>query len=269
MTSDSLRDALIPHQSLNSTASVTVLLIHGSLSSGEEWNLVAPHLQGKYHLLIPDLPCHGNSSSITPFTIKNTNRLLARLIQTEAKDGVTHIVGLSLGAHVVAHFAAVHPDLVLSVFATGMSRFAMGKNAAIFSYIFYGFSSVERSIPNGIIQRLLPDVDLNISRTSCTVALCREILEFMKAMPNHFPKRTLVVAASKGGLIPTNDNLEDAKFFGEMAGKGPEGDHSECVKHDGMRHAWSRQDAQLFAQTIEAWVDRGHVITEDGFERLS
>ena len=258
----------LSHQSINPEASTTILLIHGALSSGKEWDLVALHLQAKYHLLIPDLPRHCSSSSVAPLTIEHINRLLAHIIRTQAKNGVAHIVGLSLGAHIVAHFSAGHPDLVLSVFATGLSRFTVGKNATMLTYAFYGSRILENAVPHRIIQRLLPEIDFNFTEQPCTVSLVREIIETMGAVPEELPKRTLIIAAAKGGFIPTNDNLEDAKYFGKMARRGPGGEESLCVKHDGMRHAWNRQDPDLFARAVKAWVEKGQVLNEEGFENL-
>ena len=262
------QDALIPHESLNASASITILLIHGALSSKEEWNLVAPHLQSKYHLLIPDLPRHGSSSPIHPFTVEHINQRLAQLIKTKANDKVAHVVGLSLGAHVVVNFASAYPNLVLSVFATGMSRFAQKRNPTLFSYGFYCVNRLENMVPSKIMEWALPDMDFNIPKTACTVSLCRGIFEIMRATPERIPKRTLVIAAAKRGIIPTNDNLEDAKSFGEMAGRGSEGDKSRCVKHDGLRHAWSRQDPELFARTVGAWIESEQILPNSGFQDL-
>ena len=39
----------------------TVLLIHGACGCGREWDLVTPYLSDDYHVLLPDLPGHGDS----------------------------------------------------------------------------------------------------------------------------------------------------------------------------------------------------------------
>ncbi|KAL9085247.1 MAG: hypothetical protein Q9165_007681 [Trypethelium subeluteriae] len=259
---------IIPHQSLNPSAPTTILLIHGALTTSEDWDLVAPHLQPKYHLLIPDLPHHGASTALTPFTIPHTTTLLAALIRTHAHNSVAHIVGLSLGAHIVVHLAALHPSLVLSVFATGLSRFGGGPNPTLFSYGFHITQAVERALPPSLIQRALPDLDLSGPRSTSSVALCREIVEVIRAVPGGFPKRVMVVAAAKGGWIPTGDNVESARVIGRMVRRGEEGEASGCVVHWGMRHPWNRQDPGLFARAVEAWVEREEVLEGEGFESL-
>ncbi|KAF2231310.1 alpha/beta-hydrolase [Viridothelium virens] len=259
---------IIPHQSLNPTAPTTILLIHGALSTSEEWNLVAPHLQPTYHLLIPDLPRHGASTALTPFTIPHTTTLLAHLILTHAHNSAAHIVGLSLGAHLAVHFAATHPTLVLSVFATGLSRFGGGPNPTLFAYGFHISQALERAVPPSLIQRALPDLDLSCPRTASSVSLCREIEEVIRAVPAGFPKRVLVVAGAKGGWVPTGDSVESARVVGGLVGRGEGGEASRCVVHWGMRHAWSRQDPRLFARAVEAWVERGEVLEGEGFESL-
>lgn len=39
----------------------TILLIHGACGCGREWDLVTPYLSDDYHVLLPDLPGHGDS----------------------------------------------------------------------------------------------------------------------------------------------------------------------------------------------------------------
>lgn len=62
----------------NPSGKSTVLLIHGACTSGPNWDLVVPHLADTYHLLVPDLPGHGQSQNVTPFSAEYSSRLLER-----------------------------------------------------------------------------------------------------------------------------------------------------------------------------------------------
>jgi pimeloyl-ACP methyl ester carboxylesterase len=56
---DELDEVLLHYTSHNLSGKSTILLIHGACVSGQNWDLVAPHLTDSYHLLILDLLGHG------------------------------------------------------------------------------------------------------------------------------------------------------------------------------------------------------------------
>jgi hypothetical protein len=65
--------------------------------------------------------------------------------------------------------------------------------------------------------------------------------------------RTLIIAATKRGLLPTNDSLETARLFGKVMKRRNSG--SKAVEIKTMRHAWNLQEPPLFAQAIRAWIN--------------
>ena len=64
------------------------------------WQEQIAELRGAYHCLAPDLPEHGGSMAVTPFSIAGCAQQIADLIQERAQGGKAHVVGLSLGAQV-------------------------------------------------------------------------------------------------------------------------------------------------------------------------
>jgi pimeloyl-ACP methyl ester carboxylesterase len=58
-----------------------VVLLHGGGVSGWMWNRSASLLRD-YHCLIPDLPEHGQSYCIKPFTIEDSAQRIAELIDS-------------------------------------------------------------------------------------------------------------------------------------------------------------------------------------------
>ena len=63
-------------------------------------------------MLLPDLPGHGGSASLMPFTIADAAARVARLIKSRAAGGVAHVVGLSEGAQVAVALLASEPDVI-------------------------------------------------------------------------------------------------------------------------------------------------------------
>ena len=89
----------------------TVVMLHGGGISGWMWYQTALLLQ-EYHCLIPDLPEHGQSYSIKPFTISDSARRIACLIRDRVPSGHAHVVGHSLGGQVLVALLAMAPKVI-------------------------------------------------------------------------------------------------------------------------------------------------------------
>ena len=91
--------------------SQTVVLLHGGGGAGWMWQPQIEQLTD-YHLLVPDLPEHGQSRSIQPFTFADAAAQVAELIKAKAHGGRAHVVGLSLGAQTTVQLLIQSPDVV-------------------------------------------------------------------------------------------------------------------------------------------------------------
>ncbi|OCL10801.1 alpha/beta-hydrolase [Glonium stellatum] len=250
-------DPTLPYTALNSDGIQTILLVHGAFSSAQEWDVVVSQIPQKYHILLPDLPSHGRGSSIGPFNVELAARLLANIITAHAHGGKAHIVGLSLGAHVVAHLASNYPDLVDTVFASGFKILKPSFITPMLPSLFYSMQHATNMLPRSLIRMAMDGADITTTQNGViSIALCREIINIFTTAHAQEPiaARTLVVAATKSGLVPSNDSVEDAKVFTSIARKGNE--LSKGVQHKGMRHPWNRQSPELFAEAIICWIEQ-------------
>jgi pimeloyl-ACP methyl ester carboxylesterase len=89
----------------------SIVLLHGGGGAGWMWQ---PQVDGlsELHCLVPDLPEHGRSVDVKPFTIAGSAELIAELIRTRAHGGRAHVVGLSEGAQVAVALLAIAPERV-------------------------------------------------------------------------------------------------------------------------------------------------------------
>ncbi|XID74187.1 alpha/beta fold hydrolase [Alkanindiges sp. WGS2144] len=89
-------------------AKSTILLIHGLSGSRDNWNRVARYLTPYYHVIIPDLPSHGDTKVPADFDLQVPNMVEALRRFTEAagfnKD--LNVAGHSLGGAVAGLYAA-------------------------------------------------------------------------------------------------------------------------------------------------------------------
>jgi len=90
----------------------TIVFLHGGGGAGWMWRPQVEALQDEFHLLVPDLPEHGRSMAVAPFTIAGAVEAVADLVRARAHGGRATIVGLSEGAQIAVALLAAHPDLV-------------------------------------------------------------------------------------------------------------------------------------------------------------
>ena len=238
---------ILPHQSLNENSRTTIIFIHGAFGDSNDWDLVVPHMQG-YHLLLSDTPGHGRSSHL-PFSIDSSAEHIARLITAKAMNGHAHVVGHSLGASIAIRLAINHPDVVLSTFVSGYSD--MPLSAPLLPYLFWASNCIQNAVPRPVIRWLMDGTDLR--RTSgAPMLLCTAIAHSDQFELRPWISRTLIVAAGKGGLVPSNDNPDAAR---RLARVGREGNADTlAIVHPDMRHPWPRQDPKLWAGAVTAWI---------------
>ncbi|KAL1606728.1 hypothetical protein SLS60_004135 [Paraconiothyrium brasiliense] len=242
----------------NPSGTESVLLLHGAGTGAPEWNLVIPHFPQDYHLLVPDLPLHNDSKNVGLRNIaKDTSNLLARLVTGESKGGQVHVVGLSLGAHVGRRLAVQHPAVVRSCLLSGYARLDFDwMPLALRNYVphlIYGVEHLGLLIPKSWMDNIEHTDQTTTSHAFANFKKIWEMVidEDMKEKP--WGARTLMVAATKGGLIPTNDSVKDAQYLAELGRKG--NDDTSAVQNRKMRHAWNRQDPELFAEAAMCWIE--------------
>ncbi|KAJ6086194.1 hypothetical protein N7486_010475 [Penicillium sp. IBT 16267x] len=251
------------YESLNPSGSETILLIHGACGSHNEWNNVAPDLVLRgYHVLLPDLPAHGNSSKIQPFSIKYATDLVITLITTQAKQSRAHIVGLSLGAHIAACIAEhAKPGTILSVIASGYNTIPQPRfiTPLVIPPVYVLHHLLNFVVcPRGELAQL-KNGDAGYGLMAAVV---RAIFE-PRAI-GEIRVRLLAVCAASPGNFLARDKVECSNLlFGCVGG---EVDGSRAVLHRGVRHAWHMEEPELFADMILAWV-RGEEL-DDGFEDI-
>ena len=93
-----------------------LILLHGFTADKDHWTRVARHLTPHMRVIAPDLPGFGESTRNPDFDYSIESQL-PRLEAFVDALGVSrfHIGGSSMGANLAGHFAARHPERVLSL----------------------------------------------------------------------------------------------------------------------------------------------------------
>ncbi|MEV4178045.1 alpha/beta hydrolase [Nonomuraea sp. NPDC049709] len=108
-------------QEVGAVEAPAVVLLHGVGTSGWMWTKQVSALAGDMHVLVPDLPGHGQSNMHPWISIADTAQLVAEVISARAPGGRAHVVGLSLGGYVAAHLAATAPEVVIGAIVSGVN----------------------------------------------------------------------------------------------------------------------------------------------------
>src|SRR5258706_13468139 len=83
----------------------TIVFLHGGALTAHTWDLVALELENDFHCVALDLRGHGLSDWSERYSIPDSVRDVAALADQLGGDGF-HVVGMSLGGNVAAHYAA-------------------------------------------------------------------------------------------------------------------------------------------------------------------
>lgn len=91
-----------------SSSKPTLLLVHGLSGTRDNWNRVAHYLTPYYHVIIPDLPFHGETQVPDDFdsSVPNLTEKLRRFAEAGGFEKNLNIAGHSLGGAVTMLYAA-------------------------------------------------------------------------------------------------------------------------------------------------------------------
>ncbi|BBP82148.1 MULTISPECIES: alpha/beta fold hydrolase [unclassified Pseudomonas] len=93
----------------------TIVMVHGFGANKDNWLRMARHFTERYHVIVPDLPGFGDSSRPAgSYDVGTQAERLASFIATLGA-GKVHLVGNSMGGHIVALYAARYPQQVRSL----------------------------------------------------------------------------------------------------------------------------------------------------------
>lgn len=95
----------------------TVLLIHGLSGTRDNWNRVVHYLTPYYHVIIPDLPFHGDTKVPKDFdsSVPNLTEKLKRFTEALGINDSIHIAGHSLGGAIAYLYSAQYSHRINSL----------------------------------------------------------------------------------------------------------------------------------------------------------
>lgn len=256
-------------QSSGSDNAPTIVFLHGGGGESWMWNPVMQHLTD-YHCLAVDLPEHGQSRHIAPFSMGLAAEKVADLIRVHAHGGKAIVVGISEGAQVTVQLLATAPELVSkAIVSSALLRPTPGMGwASSASVVKWTYRmSIPPFLNNDWWIRLnmkyatgIPDEFYAQFKKSFQETTESQFVNLMLANQTYrLPKGleqatapTLVLAgkkeyaAMKQSVRDLVEALPNAK--GGLINLGKKFSMAN-------EHNWALATPKLFAQTVQAWVE--------------
>jgi pimeloyl-ACP methyl ester carboxylesterase len=91
-----------------------IVFLHGGALTAHTWDLVCIGLRDRYRCIALDLRGHGDSEWSDDYRIETATEDVAALVATLGAVR-WHLVGMSLGGNIAAHFAGAHPATAASL----------------------------------------------------------------------------------------------------------------------------------------------------------
>ena len=96
----------------------TIIFLHGGGVSSWMWEKQLEYFKN-YHVILIDLPEHGESINEIPFTLAGAAKEVIEIIKNKAHNGKAHVIGLSLGAQVIVQMLSMEPEVIDSAVVSG------------------------------------------------------------------------------------------------------------------------------------------------------
>ena len=231
-----------PAQGQEDPSKPMLILIHGGAVSHRMYRTTIPILNAHgYNIAAPDLPGHGTSVSLGPFTFATSTKLLAPAIDKVKQENARKvlIVGVSLGGQAVLDILQHYPSIVDAAIVSGAASHPPDDKA-------------QWTMPKMPTDQAWLDVimeDVNIMGMDVASALQHQSFNFSFDPKGPLPPVLVVV-----GDDDTAMSKRDLEEITALAKKGNARSESMVLKE-----AWHNHPIDIperFAELIEGWAQR-------------
>jgi pimeloyl-ACP methyl ester carboxylesterase len=241
-------------QEFGSANATTIVFLHGGGVGGWMWKPQIAQLKDEYHLLVPDLPEHGQSAEVKPMTLQNAATQVAELIRTRAHGGRAHIVGLSLGAQTTIELLSQTPELIDRAVASGpLMRPLPGIGTTnLMAKMYWPFRNATWLVKWNMKGLGVPEEYFEDFRKDTAALTIDGFVRMTLANGNnHVPANLQRVTAPTLLLVGEKELKIMKESVRDLLAAMPS---AKGYVVTGAIHNWSMQLPELFTQTVRAWI---------------
>jgi pimeloyl-ACP methyl ester carboxylesterase len=236
----------------------TIIFLHGGGMAGWTWDeqLKAFH---DYHCIVPDLPEHGQSMELKPFSISRTADMIKDIIQDHGHDGRAHLVGISLGGQIIVQILSINPEVVDHALISGTLIRRIPYTEELLKLLDYAIKVYEP----------VKDTEFFIKANMRTYNLPKNYFEKFKESTNLLKRDSLERILKENMLFKMPDGLKNVNTpVLVMAGEKDYKIIRESAKDlteilplskgfmaPKVGHAWNLEAPQLFNRVLRRWIN--------------
>jgi pimeloyl-ACP methyl ester carboxylesterase len=240
----------------------TIVFLHGGGVGGWMWKPQIAQLQSEYHLLVPDLPEHGQSANVSPMTLQNAAAQVAELIRTRAHSGRAHVVGLSLGAQTTIELLSQSPELIDRAIASGpLMRPLPGISTTnLMAKMYWPFRNMKWLVKWNMQGLGVPaEYFEDFRKDTAQMTIDGFVRMTLANGNNHVPTNLQAVTVPTLLLVGEKELKIMKESVHDLLASMPSA-HGYVVT--GAIHNWSLQLPDLFTQTVRAWISNRDLPTQ-------
>jgi len=232
----------------------TIIFLHGGGVSSWMWEKQIEFFKD-YHVLLIDLPEHGESINEIPFTLERAAKEVIEIIKNKAQNGKAHVIGLSLGAQVIVQILSMEPEVIDSALVSGTLVYPIKGTRLLKPLLILNdpFKNLDFMIKANMKNLDVPFEyyeQFKKETKSCSVdSLTRILSENMNFnIPKNLekaPTKTLVLVGQKERAIMH----KSAKALLQTL------PNSTGYVVNNMPHNWSLVNPELFNNTVQAFIE--------------
>ncbi len=241
-------------QEFGPASAATIVFLHGGGVGGWMWKPQIAQLKDEYHLLVPDLPEHGQSVQVKPMTLQNAAAQVADLIRTRAHNGRAHVVGLSLGAQTTIELLSQSPELIDHAIASGpLMRPLPGIGTTnLMAKMYWPFRNATWLVKWNMQGLGVPaEYFEDFRRDTAALTIDGFVRMTLANGNNHVPPNLQSVTVPTLLLVGEKELKIMKESVRDLLAAMPNA-HGYVVS--GAIHNWSLQLPDLFTQTVRAWI---------------
>jgi pimeloyl-ACP methyl ester carboxylesterase len=235
----------------------TIIFLHGGGVAGWMWNKQLEAFKD-YHCIVPDLPEHGKSIDVKPFTMQGAAEMIIDIIKNQAKNGKAHLVGISLGGQIIVQILSIMPEVVDHALISGTLVRSIPHTETFLKLLNYLIKAYEP----------VKDTDFFIKANMRTYNMPKSLFNEFKEATRQIKPDSLNRILKENMLYKMPEGLEKADVqVLVMAGQKDYGIIKESARdllnvlpmsYGAMAlkvgHMWNIENPELFNKTLRAWI---------------
>jgi len=236
----------------------TIIFLHSGAMAGWMWDDQLKAFSD-YHCIVPDLPEHGFSSEVKPFTIENSAEIVLDIINEHTINGKANLVGISLGAQIVVQILSKATELVEHALISGTLIRSIEQSETLLKLLNYAIKVYEP----------VKDTDFFIKANMKTYNMPKNLFDKFKESTLLVNRDSIERILTESMLFKLPNGLENVKapvlvMTGEKDYKIIKESANDLIMSlptsigymaPKVGHTWNLEDPELFNWVLRRWIN--------------